>query len=225
MILHVVGGWAYATNYLDPLAAALKPHVDVVPHPFHVELTELTGTINDTWMAGWSLGGLRLLDAAARGEISPRGIILISSTARFCADNKYLHGVTTAALRSMMIGIKRQRDKTLFRFFSDSLGNSTHDAEINERIQMAGMHENEVLLAGLHQLEVMDVRESLRSIRIPMLIVHGKRDAIIPPEASMFIQSNVTSSSLHIQQDAGHELPVSNPGWVADRMVEFIGEG
>jgi pimeloyl-[acyl-carrier protein] methyl ester esterase len=222
MTLHVVGGWAYATEYLTPLVTALKPHMDVVSHPFHVDMTALPVNASDMWVAGWSLGGLRLLDAVARGELLPRGMILVSSTAKFCTANEYSHGVTTAALRSMIIGIKRNRDKTLLRFFTDALGEGIHDSGINERIKRAEVYDNELLMAGLHQLETMDMRVMLRTIRIPMLILHGRHDAIIPPGASQFVRANVTSGSIQLHPEAGHELPVQYPEWVGDQIASFV---
>lgn len=218
--LHLIAGWACHPSSLSPLADALANVATVTVHPFDVDLSQLRA-INGPWtLAGWSLGGLRALDALARGELRPARLILIGSTARFCADADYPHGVARSSLRAMMIGLKRKRAETLERFFID-VAAPGHSGDVATRMREASFWSDDTLAAGLQWLDQLDARPALPNLRLPVLLLHGRHDAIIPAGASAYLHQRLPNARLVAHEHAGHNLPVIDPAWVAARIAAF----
>ena len=223
MKLHMIGGWAYPADACGQLVDTLSKHADVVTHDFTFDPADLHETADPWWLCGWSLGGLKAMNAVLAGRVNPRGLILISSTARFCADGDYTFGVDRTALRSMIIGIKRDRNKTLQTFYGDVLFPDAVDTlTIEAYIGQVSHMDNVSLIKGLQELDTLDVRDQLDQLSLPTLLLHGEHDRIIPSGASNYIASKAGQSVMHLHPDAGHALPRSHPDWVADHLQSFI---
>lgn len=221
--VHFVGGWSYPS---ECLSAAIKPwRLPAMGsiHTFEVDIQRLVAQPAPYILAGWSLGGLRILDAIGSGTLKPAALILISSTARFCADEAYEHGIQRAGLRTMIAGVRKQREKALERFYHDARKPETaHAHDLMTRIRQSGSFPTDKLIRGLQWLDELDARSCVQSMKIPTLILHGKQDAIIPYEAAEWLHGAMTGSVLHIHPDEGHELFINQPDWISARMNEFL---
>ncbi|HMP90363.1 MAG TPA: alpha/beta fold hydrolase [Kiritimatiellia bacterium] len=223
MKLLVQTGWGYAPESCRMLTDKLSKHFNVVLRSFVEELNPRDLETEPYWLAGWSLGGIKAIESVASGIIRPRGLILISSTARFCAHEDYMAGVDRSALRSMIIGIKRSRIKTLEIFYRDAAAPVNLSAdELHDRIQQADEFSDEQLRNGLQSLDQLDVRGILSAIEIPTLILHGGQDRIIPISAGEFLSRGIKSSQLVDQSSAGHEMLLTHGDWMVDQITEFI---
>jgi len=221
--VHFIGGWSYSRDQLTSFSGRFDKQYRMVTHPFNVVLREIYSADEPMVLAGWSLGGLRILDAIAAGNIKPTALILISSTFMFCADSKYPHGVNRKALRSMSRGIKNDRDHTLGKFYRDAAKPST----VDENVLLEHLHDShefptEALLDGLTMLDHLDCRTGLNSLTMPTLLLHGARDAIISPEASSYLHAHIPGSSLHIHPDAGHEMLIRQADWTVQHCTDFL---
>ncbi|MDZ4199335.1 MAG: hypothetical protein U1E27_08625, partial [Kiritimatiellia bacterium] len=107
-----LSGWAHAASALEPLAEAVQPWPEcrfgsLHPSPRDSELpNDLQALVRYTHSLpvppigiGWSGGGIRALDAADHGALWS-GLVLISSTARFCSDREDTCGTPHAQLRA-----------------------------------------------------------------------------------------------------------------------------
>jgi pimeloyl-ACP methyl ester carboxylesterase len=207
--LHLVGGWAYPVASLEPLARALSNNFDVILHPFTVNLERITPPTAPWWLAGWSLGGMLAMNSIINKSLRPAGLILVSSTARFCVTGDYPHGVPRANLRSMIRGLSRDRDKVLEQFYA--MAGEAADCTFSK----------EELLAGLHQLDELDLRDRLKEIDVPTLILHGGADQIIPYNAAEYLAANIPSSRLIIRPGASHALPLNETDWLAREIYSY----
>jgi len=222
MNIHFAGGWAFTKETCEPLLRVLAERHRVFFHAFDDKLDSINVSPTDGWLAGWSLGGLKMLDEVIRGKLKPRGLILINSTSRFCSDADYPCGVSPAALRTMMIGIKRQRVNTLSRFYADAMSPQSTEADVTNRLSASNDIDESRLLDGLQQLSVLDLRASIAAVAVPVLLLHGEKDHIIPADASRYLQSQLVTSEIHTHPDAGHELPLQFPQWTSDHIDRFI---
>jgi pimeloyl-[acyl-carrier protein] methyl ester esterase len=211
-------GWASTAPAFDSLARKLE-----APCSGHAGVV----------LAGWSLGGIHALASVAnrvRASAAPahapesvRGLILISSTARFCAAEGYPSGVPRSELRAMMIGLQRDRNATLRAFFSRSvMPDSLCAGELDQRLRDASGLSTEMLADGLRELDTLDMREILPAIPLPVLILHGERDAIIPVDAARYVKDHLPKATLHLHPGAGHELFRSQEVWMAERITDFL---
>ena len=59
-------------------------------------------------------------------------------------------------------------------------------------------------LDDLNWLYQGDFRSTLKDIKVPLMIISGSQDRICFPEASRYMAEQVSGSSLHIIDGAGH---------------------
>jgi pimeloyl-[acyl-carrier protein] methyl ester esterase len=204
--MHLISGWGYPVSALTPLRKALLPRFDVEIHPFTTDPAALVPPREPWWLAGWSLGGMKAMQAIADETLRPEGLLLIASTARFCANTDYDCGVEHIILRQMMSRMLRHREKVLARFF-ELAGMVTHSDFTDEE-----------LMRGLKFLDEMDLRDALTNIDLPVLLVHGTHDHIIPVEASIYLRDHLPDARLLIHEGAGHDLPAREYAWLAKQL-------
>lgn len=208
-----LGGWAYAPG----LIASAWPEVTVVGAAEPLPPVERVSTV-----IGWSLGGLRALAALAEGRIRAERLVLIGSTARFCATKGYACGQPRAALRAMMVGMKRNRTATLGNFFALSAAPRAIDAAEQQALVGAVAELDDTVLAeGLEQLDRLDLRAALPGLSLPVLILHGAADRVIPVQAAEYLAAALPSARLVVHPDslAGHDLPLRAADWVREQGV------
>lgn len=223
MNIVALGGWAYPSSAFSPLLKTWESHHSVQCVSFDQALDGIV--TRPDLLIGWSLGGLRVLDAVAKGALQPKHVVLISSTARFCATEGYDTGADRATLRSMMIGLKRNRTNTLTAFYQDALYPANPDQnEIERRIQDAGCFSDETLSHGLRLLDDLDVRRTLAERSMPTLILHGAKDRIIPAGAAAYMSRHIPLASIHTHPEAGHEMLLHDSDWITDRLRDFLRE-
>lgn len=201
--LHLVSGWACPPSLLEPLAAQLADIARVTLHPFHAPLTPLAQTPHPWWLAGWSLGGLRALQTITDGHLQPDGLLLISSTARFCATEDYPHGLPRSRLRAMIRNLPRNPHDVLREFHTLVGLEAPHTDSLD------------VLQQGLSWLDTLDQRAGLANINCPVCIVHGQQDPIIPPAAAHYLADHLPNALLHLHPTANHALPIQQVAWLA----------
>jgi pimeloyl-ACP methyl ester carboxylesterase len=207
--LHLVGGWAHTTASLAPLADALAPEFTVTGHAWNTPLDALPA---DTWLGGWSLGALRLLDAVLDGRLHPQRLILFAPTERFWSDDPD-RGVSRAALRALTLGLTRRREATLRGFFQNVHAPATRTAEEETNdLQAIASWSDDTLREGLRELDTLDLRTVPPRPDTPLLILHGSEDRIIPPGASAPLASRWGQhATRHLLPGHGHAFPLTAP--------------
>jgi len=220
MKIHTLGGWAYPASALNPLKDQMADAADITTHAFNASLDALPREKKNWWLAGWSLGGMRALQAVAGKIVHPAGLILISSTARFCRDGSYEPGVEKVALRVMLHGLMAKRDRVLRNFFEQSGSPDTSD--IDARIKDAGVFPTDGLADGLKQLDELDLRDKLGDIKIPVLIFHGDGDLIIPADAAKYMAKRLPKATIEIVEGAGHELAIHQADILAEHLIPAL---
>lgn len=71
-------------------------------------------------------------------------------------------------------------------------------------------------------IQKMDLRETIRNISVPTLLMVGEHDPSTPVAASEFIHERIASSELRIIPDAAHFLNVEQEGIFNDALLEFL---
>ena len=237
--LIVIAGWGYPAAALEELGHALAPDVRVVPvsarelwlkgrveheaGPLSRYAAGLGAFIreqgNVAAVAGWSLGGMAALELAARHPETIGRLALISSTPKFCTDAEFTCGVPSANVRAMRRGLKRDPGTVLADFYRLAASPFEESpAGIPDQVSA----ECEELTAGLDYLLRMDLRHWLNSIRIPVLLAHGREDRVIPWQAAEYAHRGVSGSRLCLYDGIGHDLPLREPEKLADAIQEFL---
>ncbi len=67
-----------------------------------------------------------------------------------------------------------------------------------------------------------DTTSSLSTIKIPVLIMVGEKDAVTPPAASQAMHEKIAGSELHIIPNAGHMSNMENPAAFNGYLMAFL---
>ncbi len=70
--------------------------------------------------------------------------------------------------------------------------------------------------------QTMDLRETIRTISVPTLVLVGEHDPSTPVAAAEFIHEGITSSELHIIPDAAHVLDIEQDRKFNEVFLEFL---
>ena len=172
---------------------------------------------------GWSLGGLRALQEVVEGRSPATHLILIAGTARFCADADRWPGLPEANLRALQRQFARDPREALTGFHRLCAGPDASAELIHQRTEISLSLGLETLATGLHTLATLDLRNALAQCRLPVLILHGMRDPLIPVAAAERMLEALPLAKLVRHVHAGHALPLTHPEWVAEQISAFLG--
>lgn len=171
---------------------------------------------------GWSLGGLRALREVQQGQRPVTHLILISATARFCGDGAQWPGLPQANLRALQRQWSRDPEQALAGFHRLCAGPEVPDEVIRRRTADSLAMDRAELEDGLRALAEWDLRAGLAACRIPVLLLHGMQDAVIPVAAPEQMLEQLPLAKLARHMQAGHDLPLADPQWVGEQVESFL---
>lgn len=234
--LFIISGWAHPSCTLQPLVSLLtrryparifSPHeLDAGPdHCGYARalIRELEGEQGPCFLAGWSLGGMIALEVASALADRVGALILVSSAPRLAAAPDFPQGVPPPVLKAMRRTFRRTPERTLSEFFANAAFPRRLPASaLAEKVAAAAALDPEELEEQLRYLAETDLREAARRLSMPALVLHGRRDRIIPLGAASWLGQKLPRASMIVREDGGHALPLDEPDWVADRIESFL---
>lgn len=223
----LVHGWGLHGGIFAPLIAPLAQRYRVlVPdlpgfgfsrgEPVPSSLDEIVDRVRDAvdspavWL-GWSLGGLVTMAAAARTGLVSR-LILVSATPRFVRTDDWPHGLHADILAQFAQELATDYRATLTRFLSLQVGPGERDTlrALRDAVLARGEPAMAALRLGLALLAESDMRDSLASLDMPVQILHGARDKLVPIGAGHYLAATLPQARLHEIEHAGHAPFISH---------------
>jgi pimeloyl-[acyl-carrier protein] methyl ester esterase len=240
----LVHGWGASGRSLDALAARLsgRARVVVVDLPGHGRSppSPAAGTIeamgervaalvrerglSRAIVGGWSLGAMVAVSAADRLGDDAAGLLLLSATPRFAAGDGWEAGLPAEQVDGLAARLRISPAKALARFFGACLVDGELPADARAAalaILLSEPPDPGSARAGLAALAAGDLRPLL-SRAAPALLVHGDRDAIVPPGASEAMARAMPAAHRVLLPGVGHAPQLSRPGEVAAACLEFL---
>lgn len=175
-------------------------------------------------LVGWSTGALIALETALHWPDKIVGLILISGTACFAEQSDYPHGTPVRQLEAMRKGLgKRRPERVLRDFFAraatpETLTPEAHEDFIGDALALG----SELLIHGLDYLEQTDLRSVLHQLDLPVTLLHGVHDAIIPIEAVRDMALRLPRAECIEFPEDGHLLPLLDPRTIAVHIQDAI---
>ena len=212
--LLIISGWAHGLEAIQPMGNALAEQ-------FNVQLLTGAQVLRDRaipdvdYIVTGSMGGLLAMELL---PASCKKLVLISSTAKFCTDEDYSCGTPEKVLRRMILQLKRNPDAVLEEFFK----NVHFPHKQSRRGILPRSDSTEDLVAGLEYLLISDFRLQTPNLNIPVLLLHGSGDRIIPVAASEWLHAHLPNSELKIYNGQGHALPAHQFASVMAEISRFL---
>lgn len=175
----------------------------------HLELSRVA-------VVGWSLGAVVALAAYSLLRERLAGLALVSGTPKFTAAGEYSCALTSKEPRVLGLRLKRDLDGACRGFFqgmftADEVSCAGYEQIETEYFRGADRLPCHAAVQTLDALASADLRGSLASIGVPVLLAHGSGDAICPAEASRFMSERIPGAMLKILDGAGHAPMLTRP--------------
>ncbi|AZQ46404.1 alpha/beta hydrolase [Bacillus sp. RA(2023)] len=191
------------------------------------EQSEFAGRIIDVAkdenviLVGWSLGALTAVQAYKK--VNVKGIVLIGGTARFTNTSDYTSGWNVLHVERLKKNLARKKEDTLKRFYENMF--TKDELKENKRFEDIIKHFKgdciQSLQLGLDYLIGTDMREVLKEVKVPILLIHGEQDVICPLSAARSMAENETAT-LKVVNEAGHALCVTNFEYCGNEIIQFV---
>jgi len=179
-------------------------------------------------IVGWSLGGQVALRWAQLHSSQVARLILIATTPCFAQKENWICAMAAETLQEFADALTQNYTQTLRRFLSLQLRGSDNEKEVlvGLRAQLFSRGQPDVagLTRGLEILRETDMRESLRHIMQPTLVLAGERDMLTPKAASDYMVQALPNARLAIMEGAAHAPFLSHPKIVMQHLASFLNE-
>ncbi len=246
-VLTLVHGWAMHGGLFQGLNQELAGfelrRVDLPGHGLnrniewpsdpHTISASLIDAAAGGWLVGWSLGGLLAMQAALAESVrqgrsnhaSIRGLILIAATPCFSRREHWPHGVAEPLVEQMAIDLESDPEQVFNRFLALEVHGSEHAAAdlrlLRKEAFRHGLPSTAALCAGLDVLRTSDLTSQLDQLKLPVLLIGGRRDRLVPYAA--LEASALALPDVHLVRipGAAHAPFLTNPGTVADAIRQW----
>jgi len=179
------------------------------------------------WL-GWSLGGLVAMQAALAFPERVSRLILVATNASFVRRPGWPYAQTAATLDGFAAELCGDYRAVLQRFLALQAWGS-EDARrqvrlLRERLFVHGEPDPRALAAGLTLLEESDLRGALTGISLPVLLMAGENDGLVPPVAVEKMAQLLPDARLERVPGAGHAPFLSHPARFQTMIGAFLDE-
>lgn len=173
-------------------------------------------------LCGWSLGGLLALQAALDAPTRIAGLILVGASPSFTQRDDWPHAQPPAVLEAFATAVAGQPDATLQRF-NALLNQGDIQARACTRnlagaLAAAPCPDVATLQKGLDWLRDVDLRPLLARLALPITLIHGERDPLMPVAAAQWMHAALPGATLEIVPGAAHAPFINATETVARRI-------
>jgi len=163
---------------------------------------------------GWSLGGLIAQGFALKYPEHLKKIILLSSNAQFVATDDWPHGMKAAVLDGFVDELVENFKRTLQVFLLLQAQGGDHARETIRQLKLAlyahGNPEAAALRGGLLLLKKTSFVSQLENFTLPVDLICGQRDTIMPLAAGKIMAKKIPNATLHVFEQSAHAPFISH---------------
>jgi pimeloyl-[acyl-carrier protein] methyl ester esterase len=240
VLLH---GWGMHGGIWDglrePLAQKFRLHVVDLPgygasaHREPYTLEELANAVaqatpQPAHVCGWSLGGQVALRLALDLPGHVGKLVLLGTTPCFRQRADWPHGMDDATMQEFARSLEQDYAGTLKRFLSLQArsGDDAREviAALRAKLFERGEPSLDTLRAGLAILHGLDLREEVGAITQPVLVLHGERDTLTPPQAGEWLARHLPRAALAMVGGSAHAPFLSHRIETLNAIERFLHE-
>ncbi len=179
-------------------------------------------------LLGWSLGGLVATKLAINYPEKIKKLITVSSNPSFVANDNW-QGMKLDVLESFIGYLEEDYEGTLIRFLGiQTMGSKTQKDDLKmlkDTVFIHGQPSKKALRGGLQILKDNDLTEQLKQIKIPMLRLYGRLDALVPNKVCAAVDSLHQLSESKVYRKSAHAPFLSQFDEFYADLSQFIATG
>jgi pimeloyl-[acyl-carrier protein] methyl ester esterase len=206
-----MGGSSSITPYtLDNLAKEIKANV----------------TIKKCSILGWSLGGQVAMKLAIRIPEFVEKLILMSTTPCFVEKKDWLYGVNKQFFLNFEMEAKENLNNALMKFFliqTRDIDDSKNMMRFlkNKFIELRDENKSG-MQSALNILKTTDLRNEVKKIDKPTLIITGDKDRLTSSKASIWLYEKIKGATLKQIKGANHMPFISHSEIMTESVKKFL---
>lgn len=183
------------------------------------QVIELADTLQmDTFhYAGISLSGAVGLDLALRYANRLDSVAVVCSAAKFGERQTWLDRAEQVRKQGTPVLVEGSAQ----RWFAPGFIERDPDA-VSQLLHDLSDADNDSYAYLCDALADYDLRERLRDVSVPTLVLSGEHDPVTPPETGRSVAGPIPDSAYQTITDASHLAPIEQPEQVAQVMTDFI---
>ena len=165
-------------------------------------------------LCGWSLGALLAMQAALFSPRRVAGLILIGATPCFVQRDGWSESQPASLLEEFAAAVAADSPAAIKRFVALFNQGDTKARAIGREIArnvLPMLPPTATLLAGLDWLREADLRERVREIACPVLLIHGEHDPLMPLAAARWLGEHLPRARLKVFPEAAHTPFLNDP--------------
>lgn len=239
--LLMVHGWAMHSGVWRDFAQRLAQHYQVIcvdlPGHGRSEVVEpfTLETIGNVLLQaipverfsllGWSLGATVALAMAERAPARIKNLIVLAGNPHFVQAHDW-PGVKPETLDGFVEMLQADVAQTLMRFLALQVNGLAHGKQLlqvlKQAVQECPPPEVGVLRAGLDILKSSDLRAFMMSNSLPIKMILGDRDMLIPLACAERIQQINPHVEVQVLESAGHAPFLSHAEALIGAINDFL---
>lgn len=217
------GVWQSLKNDLSQDYLVLTPDLpgfgDNHLYPADYSLTEVVDQLatmlpDNSYVCGWSLGGLLAIALAERYPHKVARLALVAASPCFLATTSW-PGMQAAVLQQFATALQKDIAQTIQRFLAiQALGSEHARTDIQQLRQAISAYptpEPAAVSGALRLLAEQDLRASLAKLSQPLSACFGRLDALVPVAMVSQLQALAPSANITILDKASHAPFISHP--------------
>ena len=234
ILLH---GWGMNASIFEPLCVALGRYREIyrVDLPgyggnrwnanlsFEDQAAQIASLVPRGTLIGWSMGGLYATEMLRQNPGQFKRLVLISSNPCFVQRPDWPCGVKESVFNDFAMEFDQGWAATIRRFLSlQMLGNENARRLIRDlmvQIENTGEPDAQALKFGLDLLKNADTRPILARCEIPIQMILGQRDALVP--SSLALEIGKVNAKIQVDSiaTAAHAPFLSHTSQVASTIL------
>ena len=179
-------------------------------------------------IVGWSMGGLLAMNIAVKFPQRISKLILIASNAQFVASDDWPTAMRPEILDGFVKNLSEDYQQTLQRFLMLQARGGDNSREtiraLKHRLYQHGEPAAPALSGGLALLKNTKLVNQLSDIKVPVLLLYGKLDALVPVAAAEKMAQAIPDAKLHIFQKAAHAPFISHYNEFINEVDRFLND-
>ncbi len=237
----LVHGWAMHSGIWHDFAMQLAQHYQVtcidLPGHGHSDnldnftleqvadaLVDAVADKQSCWL-GWSLGATVVMEIAKRYPERVNSLILLAGNPHFTCTEQW-PGMKVDLLEAFAEQLTLDTPATLLRFLSLQVAQLPDYKVLLKNIKTAIMARAtpnlDTLQGGLTILKQADLRPALAAAQMPILLLLGTRDTLVPIAVGEAIKDLAPTIQIVVIDKAGHVPFLSHPQIVLETITQFM---
>ncbi|MDP5142269.1 pimeloyl-ACP methyl ester esterase BioH [Rheinheimera baltica] len=229
-VLVLLHGWGVNQGVWRTIVAGLPDTIKILtpdlpgfgnatafPSPYSLDavLDFMAQDIPDnSYVAGWSLGGLLAIALAAKYPRKVKRLALIAASPCFLAQQDW-PGMSAAVMQQFALSLKNNLPQTIDRFLAIQAMGSTSARNDTKQLKQAILAypapQAEAVEAALQLLSQCDLRAEFSTLNQPVAGYFGRLDALVPVSVVEKLKQLQPAAQFDIAGHASHAPFISHP--------------